>query len=120
MTNGKRPFVEGNPKSKWGRRFLDIQSILIVDLGGVERLSEYRRGLIGTAATLQCEIERMQGDLSLDREVDGKELTRLAGAYRRTCEALGLSAKPGKNSSGARGLGSLLADDLDKQREAGK
>jgi hypothetical protein len=60
----------------------------------------------------------MQCDISLDKEVDPKELARIIGTYKRTCTELGLLAKPPKDSVG--GLGDLLTADLDKQREAKK
>jgi hypothetical protein len=61
----------------------------------------------------------MQCDMSNGKDVDGRELTRIAGTYRRTCEALGLRSRNSDKASAA-GLGALLADDLDKQHEARK
>jgi hypothetical protein len=74
--------------------------------------------MIGVAATLQCQLERMQCDMSRNEPIDPKELARIAGAYKRTCIELGLVAKNSKASAG--GLGDLLAADIDKRREAGE
>lgn len=117
-TNGNKLLIDGDGRSLWARRWKDIQNIFISDLGGIERLTEYQRGLIGAAATLQCQLEKMQCDISRGKEVDPKELARLVGTYKRTCTELGLVAKSQKNTPG--GLGDLLAADIDRQREARK
>jgi hypothetical protein len=59
-------------------------------LGGESILSEFQLGLIGTCATLRCELEKLEGRLSVGDAIDLDMFGRLAGHYRRICETLGI------------------------------
>jgi hypothetical protein len=50
-------------------------------------------GLIATAATLRCELERLEGRLSVGEAVDLDQFGRICGHYRRICETLGIERK---------------------------
>src|SRR5262249_32066312 len=65
VTNGRRAFVEGNGQSAWARRYRDLAHAHIADLGGAEKLSEAQISLCRRAATIELELEQMEGKLSL-------------------------------------------------------
>jgi hypothetical protein len=92
-TNGRRRFVEGDGRGPWARRWRDLQELYADDLGGMSALSEFQVGLVGTAATLRCELEKLEGRLSMGEAVDLDQFGRLAGHYRRICETLGIERK---------------------------
>ena len=69
-TNGRRRFVDGDGRGPWARRWRDLQELYADDLGGAAALSEFQLGLLGTAATLRCELERLEGCLSLGQPID--------------------------------------------------
>jgi hypothetical protein len=94
-TNGRRAFVDGDGRGPWARRWKDLQALYIDDLssGAVSTLSEFQLGLIATAATLRCELERLEGKLSLGEDINLDVFGRLAGHYRRICESLGLERR---------------------------
>jgi hypothetical protein len=92
-TNNRRLFVDGDGRGPWARRWRDLQALYADDLGGASTLSEFQLGLVGTAATLRCELERIEGRLSLGEDVDLDQFGRLAGHYRRICETLGIERR---------------------------
>jgi hypothetical protein len=92
-TNGRRLFVDGDGRGPWARRWRDLQALYADDLGGAATLSEFQLGLVGTAATMRCELERLEGQLSLGEAVDTDMYGRIAGHYRRICETLGIERR---------------------------
>jgi hypothetical protein len=91
VTTGRRAFVDlGSGNTAWGRRYHDLETLYADDLGGASGLSGYQLGLISTCASLRCELESMEGRLSLGEDVDLDQYGRLAGHYRRICETLGI------------------------------
>jgi hypothetical protein len=92
-TNGRRAFVDGDGRGPWARRWRDLQSLYADDLGGGSALSEFQLGLVGTCATLRCELEKLEGRLSVGEAVDLDQFGRLAGHYRRICETLGIERR---------------------------
>jgi hypothetical protein len=92
-TNGRRRFVDGDGRGPWARRWRDLQNLYADDLGGASMLSEFQLGLVGTAATLRCELERLEGQLSLGEAIDLDLFGRIAGHYRRVCETLGVERR---------------------------
>jgi hypothetical protein len=92
-TNGRRLFVEGDGRGPWARRWRDLQGLYADDLGGESSLSEFQLGLVGTAATMRCELERLEGKLSLGEPIDTDQYGRIAGHYRRVCETLGIERR---------------------------
>jgi hypothetical protein len=92
-TNGRRLFVDGDGRGPWARRWRDLESLYADDLGGESTLSEFQLGLIGTCATLRCELEKLEGRLSVGEAVDLDVFGRLAGHYRRICETLGIERR---------------------------
>jgi hypothetical protein len=93
VTSGRRAFIAGDPNSAWARRFHDLVLGHVSDLGGREVLSEARFALAKRAAGLECELEQMEGRLSLGEEVDLDAYGRAASHLRRILETLGLERK---------------------------
>jgi hypothetical protein len=96
-TNGGRQFVAGNGNSAWARRWRDLQSLYVCDIGDEASLSEFQLGLIDTAATLRCELERLEGQLSMGNTIDTDMYGRIAGHYRRIAATLGIEKRSMKN-----------------------
>jgi hypothetical protein len=94
--------ADGN--AAWTRRWRDLKALYADDLGGESALSEIQLGLIGTAATLRCELERLDGRLSVGEAIDTDLYGRIAGHYRRIAETLGIE----RRSRDVTGLGHIL------------
>lgn len=92
-TNGRRLFVDGDGRGPWARRWRDLKTLYADDLGGEGTLSEFQLGLVGTAATMRCELERLEGRLSVGEAIDTDMYGRIAGHYRRICETLGIERR---------------------------
>jgi hypothetical protein len=90
VSNGKRLFVEGDGRSPWSRRYYDLISLHVSDLGGRSNLSEAQLALIKRAAALEVELEQMEGRLSLGETIDLDVFGRATGNLRRVWESLGL------------------------------
>jgi hypothetical protein len=103
VTNGERTFVIGDGNSPWARRQRDLLALHIVDLGGEERLSENQLSLCRRAATLETELEMLEGQLSLGKVADLDLYNRLSGNLRRILESIGLErvARPVNDGSQA-------------------
>src|SRR5688572_971457 len=78
VTNGRRVFVQGDGTSPWSRRYRDLILLHADDLGGLSVLSEAQHSLCKRAATLECELERLEGILSTGGEVDIEAYARSA------------------------------------------
>jgi hypothetical protein len=61
VTNGTRAYVIGDGNSRWARRQRDLIALHLADLGGEERLSENQLSLCRRAATLETELEMLEG-----------------------------------------------------------
>jgi hypothetical protein len=73
-----------------------IENLIVAhttDLGGVAALSEAQRSLVRRAAGLECELEQMEGRLSLGEAVSLDEFGRATSHLRRLLETLGLERK---------------------------
>jgi hypothetical protein len=110
VTSGRKLFVEGDPNSAWSRRYRDLLTRHVSDLGGKVALSEAQLSLCRRAAALGCECEFMEARMSLGQVVDIDRFGRAASHLRRMLEALGLERRardvtpPGFN---------LLDDDVE-------
>jgi hypothetical protein len=90
VTNGHSLFVEADGRSAWARRCKDLFEAHVSDLGGVERLSEAKKQLVRRCATLEIELERMEGELAEGKPVDLDIYGRATGNLRRILESIGL------------------------------
>jgi hypothetical protein len=93
VTSGRQMFVQGDPNSAWARRFHDLVQGHVSDLGGRLILSEAQFALCKRAAGLECELEQMEGRMSLGEEVSLDSYGRAASHLRRILETLGLERK---------------------------
>jgi hypothetical protein len=93
ITSGRQAFITGNPNSAWARRFADLILGHVSDLGGRSNLSEAQFALCKRAAGLECELEQMEGRMSLGEEVDLDRYGRGSSHLRRMLESLGLERR---------------------------
>jgi hypothetical protein len=63
-------------------------------MGGRDQLSEAQLSLIKRAAAMECELEQMEGKLSMGESVDMDVFARVTGHLRRTLETLGIERRP--------------------------
>jgi hypothetical protein len=90
VTNGTRAYVVGDANSPWARRQRDLAAMHAEDAGGVESLSAAQLSLCQRAATLETELELLEGQLSLGKQIDLDCYGRLAGHLRRILETIGV------------------------------
>jgi hypothetical protein len=93
VTSGRQQFITGNPNSAWARRFHDLVQGHASDLGGRLAMSEAQLALCKRAAGLECELEQMEGRMSLGEEISLDSYGRAASHLRRILETLGLERK---------------------------
>jgi hypothetical protein len=93
VTSGRKASIAGDPNSAWARRFHDLVQGHISDLGGRSIVSEARFALCKRAAGLECELEQMEGRMSLGEEINLDSYGRAASHLRRILETLGLERK---------------------------
>jgi hypothetical protein len=106
VTNGTRAYVVGDGNSPWARRQRDLAAMHAEDAGGADSLSAAQLSLCQRAATLETELEFLEGQLSLGQRVDMDCYGRLAGHLRRILETLGVERK-------AKDVTPSLADIID-------
>jgi hypothetical protein len=97
VTSGRQLFIQGNSNSAWSRRFFDLCSHHIHDISageGRDALTEAQLSLIRRAASIECELERLDALLSLGQEANLTEYGRAASHLRRLFETLGVERKP--------------------------
>lgn len=94
VTNGKRVFVDGDGNAAWTRRWRDLVLAHEHDLGGTDVLSEAQLSLVRRVATIEIELEQLEGKLSKGKTVDLDGYTRAASHLRRILESLGLKRVP--------------------------
>ncbi|MBX9451374.1 MAG: hypothetical protein KL801_05840 [Mesorhizobium sp.] len=83
-------FVEGDAMSPWARRWRDLVALHASDMGGAETLSEAQVSLVKRVATIEVELEQMDGKLSMGEKVDLDAYTRASGHLRRILDSLGI------------------------------
>ena len=90
VTNGTKQFIAGAENGPWARRRHDLVAAHVADLGGPDQLSEAQLSLCRRVATIELELEVMEGKLSLGQDVDLDLYNRLAGNLRRCLETIGM------------------------------
>ena len=83
VTTGRKQFLAGDGSSPWGRRWRDLVSMHIADMGGEDMLSQAQISLAQRAACLEVECEKFEGQLSEGTEIDLDMCMRCANALRR-------------------------------------
>jgi hypothetical protein len=116
VTSGRQLFIEGDPNSAWSRRYHDLVVRHIGDLGGRDMLSEAQLSLIRRAASIECELERLDAMLSTGAEVNLDAYGRAASHLRRLFETLGIERK----AKPVLTLGDLLRADIGERQRAAR
>ena len=90
VTNGKQMFVDGNGRSPWARRWKDLCELHARDISpsGAIHLSEAQRSLIRRTATIEIELEAIEGKLSEGTAQDIATYATAAAHLRRLLETL--------------------------------
>jgi hypothetical protein len=90
VTNGCSPFVDGDARSSWSRRWKDLVALHAEDTGGIATLSEAKKSLLRRIASLEVELERMESAWSAGEEPDIDLYSRVSNTLRRLLESIGL------------------------------
>jgi hypothetical protein len=90
VSNGSRLFVKRPGDTAWARRFADVLTEIISDLGGPDRLSEGQRQLARRAATISIMCERMEGEAAAGEKIDLDAFGALTDRLGRAFHRLGL------------------------------
>jgi hypothetical protein len=95
VTNGRQAFVQGNGWSPWARRWRDLIELHTLDLtaGDPSVLSEAQRTMIKRVATIEIELEQIEGRLSEGKAADLATYATASSHLRRLLETLGLDRK---------------------------
>jgi hypothetical protein len=97
ITNGATLLPGVHKQSLWARRFRDLFSLHLADLGGEEHCSEGEKALVRRAACLIVELEQLELRFAQDPDtatVRALDLyQRLTNTLRRLLESLGLQRR---------------------------
>jgi hypothetical protein len=94
VSNGKTLFLEGDQRSKASRRFRDILSAIVSDLGGADRLSEGQRQLARRCSLLAVECELIEAAAVKGEEIDLEAYGVMTDRLGRAFQRLGLKRVP--------------------------
>src|SRR5215831_15967013 len=94
VTNGKRLHVVNPGDTAWARRFRDVLTEIVSDLGGPDLLSEGQRQLARRIATISIACERMEGEAAAGEPINLELYGRLTDRLGRALQRLGLERKP--------------------------
>src|SRR6266404_5159305 len=106
------PDLDG--RSSAARRFRDLVSAFVADMGGLDQCSEIKLGLLRRLAATTVQAELLEARMVNGKPVDVTTLCQLASTVVRLSSRLGLE-RVAKDVSGP-SLGDLLRADLDKNR----
>ena len=92
VTSGTRMFVDSlaDGRSAWARRWNDLVLTHASDLGGYEMLSEAQISICKRVATLECELESMEGRKSAGMPIEIEVYGRISGRLCRMLELIGI------------------------------
>jgi hypothetical protein len=105
------PDLDG--RSSAARRFRDLVSAFLVDMGGIENCSEIKLGLVRQLAAVTVQAELLAAQMVNGVPVDIPTLCQLASTTVRLSTRLGI-ARIAKNIGPS--FGDLLRDDIRKRR----
>src|SRR5262249_10041277 len=115
VTNHKDLLPGLDGRSTTARRFRDLVSAFVSDLGGLGHCSEIKVQLCRRLAAATVMAEALEGRLVRGEQVDVGELCALSSTTVRLAAKLGLERVAREVSS----LGDLLRDDLKRQQNGG-
>jgi hypothetical protein len=90
-------------RSATARRFRDLVNLYVTDMGGLDRCSEIKLGLLRRLAAATVQAELLEAHMVNGEQVDVGQLCTLASTTVRLATRLGLE-RVGTNTSGAGGL----------------
>src|ERR1700733_14012112 len=90
VSNGRRLHVVKVGDTAWSRRFKDVLSEIISDLGGRDGLSEGQRQLARRAATISIECEKLESASVAGNEINLDVYGSLTDRLGRCFQRLGL------------------------------
>ena len=82
------PLADG--RTAWAKRWNDLVLTHASDLGGYETLSEAQISICRRAATIECELESMEGRMSAGQPIEIEVYGRLSGRLCRLLELIGI------------------------------
>ena len=95
MANGSALLApEGDARGWWARRFGEVVSLRLDDLGDAATLSESQVSLSKRAAALEVSLEADEAAMSRGDDVNLKTYAEVAGQLTRILVALGLKRVP--------------------------
>jgi hypothetical protein len=94
VTSGRKLLIGSDPNSAWSRRYHDLVTRHVADLGGRDMLSEAQLSLVRRAAALAVELESMEARMSEGQAVNLDTFGRAASHLRRLYESIGLKRTP--------------------------
>jgi hypothetical protein len=93
VSNGTRPFINGDGRSAWARRWKDIAAEFVADLGGAACLTEAQRQLIRRCATLALAAERAEAEIADGKAIDVDLYVTLCNGLGRCLARLGVKSR---------------------------
>jgi hypothetical protein len=93
LTNGRRLHVIAPGDSKWARRFRDVLSEVLSDLGNEENLTEGQRQIARRCATIAIACEKMEGEAAAGNDIDLDSYGTLTDRLGRAFARLGLKKR---------------------------
>lgn len=96
LSNGKQLFLESSVdgRSLIARRFRDLQSDIISDLGGASEISEAEMALVRRAVTLIVYCEMFESRMAETGKLDSESYLPCVNALAKLLNALGLKRRP--------------------------
>jgi hypothetical protein len=97
VTNGVELLPGVDERSLWVRRFRDVLSLHLADLGGADNTSEAEQAIARRAACLVVELEQLEQKFATQGASEGGQLDqyqRTSNTLRRLLESLGLKRQP--------------------------
>ena len=111
-------------RSAWAKRWNDLVLMHASDLGGYDIISEAQISICKRVATIECELEAMEGRKSASIPVDIELYARLSGRLCRMLELIGIKRRVqpldplGELAKAVEGYAQKPVDDDDDGDEA--
>lgn len=96
LSNGKQFFLESSVdgRSLIARRFREVQSAIVSDLGGESSISEAEMALVRRAVTLVVNCEMYESRMAETGKLDSEAYLPCVNALGKLLNALGLKRRP--------------------------
>ena len=94
IANGKDVLPGIDNRTLFARRYRDIMSAIVLDLGGLERMSEAKLQLVRRFSAACCLAERLEAALANGEMINTAEHCLLSSTLHRLAGRIGLSRIP--------------------------